>query len=137
VTGTPHIDDADPFDLPAWVGERAVTWIADSGTRFGHHIIGRLTADGEAALACDVLAIDQAYPTQVADSGWRRQAHQAWHNDQVLVISYDGRLTLAVPGHEFTADLLLAALARFAKAVGGTPERFTAALRLSALNRRR
>ena len=134
---TPEIDEADPFDLPSWVGEREVTWVADSGVRFGHHITGRLTADGESDIACDVLAIDQAYPTQVADSGWRRQAHQAWHNDQVLVISYAGRLTLAVPGHEFTADLVLAALARFAKSVGGTPERFTAALRLSALGRRR
>jgi len=130
------IDEADPFDLPAWVGEREVTWIAESGVRFGHHISGRLTSVGEGDLSLDVLAIDQAYPTQVADSGWRRQAHQAWHNDQVLVVTYDGRMTLAVPGHEFSADLVLAALARFAKAVGGKPERFTAALRLSALGRR-
>ena len=137
MTVAPEIAEADPFDLPAWVGEREVTWIADSGAQFGHHINGRLTSDGEGDLACDVLAIDQAYPTQVADSGWRRQAHQAWHNDQVLVIQYDGRLTLAVPGHQFTADLVLAALARFAKSVGGKPERFTAALRLSALGSQR
>jgi hypothetical protein len=134
---TAEISGADPFDLPAWVGEREVTWIADSGVRFGHHISGRLTAEGEIDLACDLLAIDQAYPHQVADSGWRRQAHQAWHDDQVLVISYDGRLTLAVPGHEFSADLVLAALARFAKSVGGQPANMTAALRLSALGRKR
>ena len=134
---TPEIAEADPFDLPAWVGERQVTWVAASAARFGHHITGSLTCDGEDDVVCDVLAIDQAYPQQVADSGWRRQAHQAWHNDQVLLIVYDGRLTLAVPGHQFTADLVLAALARFAKAVGGSPERFTAALRLSALGRAR
>lgn len=134
---TPEVSEADPFDLPAWVGEAEVTWVADSGVRFGHHIQGRLTSPGHDDLACDFLAIDQAYPHQVADSGWRRQAHQAWHNDQVLVVAYDGRLTLAVPGHEFSADLLLQALARFAKAVGGRPARFTAALRLSALGRPR
>jgi len=134
---TPEITEADPFDLPAWVGEGQVTWVAASAARFGHHITGCLTCDGEDDVVCDVLAIDQAYPQQVADSGWRRQAHQAWHNDQVLLIVYDGRLTLAVPGHQFTADLVLAALARFAKAVGGSPERFTAALRLSALGRAR
>ena len=62
-------------------------------------------------------------------------AHQAWHHDQVLLISYDDRLTLAVPGHEFSADLVLAALFRFAKAVGGRPDRMTAALRLGAVGR--
>jgi len=134
---TPEMAEADPFDLPAWVGEQPVTWYADTGSRFGHHISGRLSCEGEQPLVCDVLAIDQAYPQQVADSGWRRLAHQAWHNGQVLLVVYDGRFTLAVPGHEFTADLVLAALGRFAKAVGSTPERFTAALRLSALDRRR
>lgn len=129
------IADADPFDLPAWVGEREVTWYADSGARFGHQISGRITSAGQDDLVCDLLAIDQAYPQQVADSGWRRLAHQAWHNDQVLLISYDGRLTLAVPGHEFTADLVLAALGRFAKSVGAKPENFVAALRLGSVGR--
>jgi len=132
---TPDIVEADPFDLPNWVGEQEVTWFADSGARFGHHISGRFTAAGQEDLACDLLAIDQAYPQKVADSAWRRLAHQSWHNDQVLLISYDGRLTLAVPGHEFTADQVLAALARFAKSVGGRPERFVAALRIGAVGR--
>ncbi|MGD9958848.1 hypothetical protein [Nocardioides sp.] len=132
---TPAISEADPFDLPSWVGEKQVTWYADSGARFGHHIQGRVTADGQADLPCDLLAIDQAYPRQVADSGWRRQAHQAWHNDQVLLVDYGGRLTLAVPGHEFTADLVLAAMFRFSKAVGGQPENFVAALRLGSVGR--
>jgi hypothetical protein len=132
---TPEISEVDPFDLPSWVGEDEVTWYADSGGRFGHHISGRVTAPGQADEVCDLLAIDQAYPQQVADSAWRRQAHQAWHNDQVLLICYRDRLTLAVPGHEFSADLVLAALFRFAKSVGGKPERMTAALRLGAVGR--
>lgn len=132
----PTIRDADPFDLPAWVGESEVVWTAESGERFGHHITGHLasaTADG--VLGCDLLAIDQAYPRQVASSDWRRQAHLAWHNGEVLLIEYDGRLTLACPGHELTADLVLTALGRLAKAVGGKSERFTAALRLGAFGR--
>jgi hypothetical protein len=132
---TPTILDADPFELPAWVGEQEVTWYADSGARFGHHIRGRVTAVDKPDLACDLLAVDQAYPVQVADSGWRRRAHQAWHNDQVLLMSYDDRVTLAVPGHEFTADLVLAAMFRFSKAVGGRPENFVAALRLGSVGR--
>lgn len=132
----PVILDADPFALPEWVGESQVTWYADAGGRDGHRVTGRLTAAGEDDLICDLIAIDQAYPSQVADSGWRRRAHQAWHHGQVLLIDYDGRLTLAVPGHAFDAELVLTALSRLAKAVGGRPEDFTAALRLGAVGAR-
>lgn len=132
---TPEITEADPFELPDWVGERQVTWYADDGAWFGHHIHGRVTADGVPDLPCDLLAVDQAYPVQVADSGWRRLAHQAWRHGEVLLMTYDGRLTVAVPGHEFTADLVLTALGRFTRSVGGSPERFTAALRLGAPRR--
>lgn len=136
MSGDPTISDADPFDLPSWVGESEVVWTAESGERFRHHITGHLTSTtASGALGCDLLAIDQAYPRQVASSDWRRQAHLAWHNGEVLLIEYDGRLTLACPGHEFTADLVLTALGRLAKAVGGKPERFTAALRLGAFGR--
>jgi hypothetical protein len=48
----------------------------------------------------------------------------------VLLVQYDGRLTLAVPGSDFDADRTLETLARFAKAVGAKAQRFTAALRL-------
>ena len=125
-----RIDEADPFDLPDWVGELDVVWHTDTGALARHHISGRITASGRPDLACDALAIDQAYPEQVADSGWRRRAHQAWRHGEVLLVTCDGRLTLAVPGHEFSADLLLEALRRFTRAVGGRPERFVAALRL-------
>ena len=133
----PDIAAVDAFDLPEWVGVDEVTWHADPGTRFGHHITGRLTAEGREPVGCDLLAIDQAYPYQVADSGGRRQAHQAWHHGQVLLVMYDGRLTLGVPGHEFSADLVLAALARLAKAVGARPERFVAAIRIGCVGRTR
>ncbi|CUR60019.1 hypothetical protein NOCA270038 [metagenome] len=59
---TPEIHEADPFDLPAWVGEQEITWYADSGARFGHHIRGRVTAVDQPDLPCDLLAVDQAYP---------------------------------------------------------------------------
>jgi hypothetical protein len=48
----------------------------------------------------------------------------------VLLVEYDGCLTVAVPGTEFTADQVLEALSRLAKAVGVEPSRFMAALRL-------
>jgi hypothetical protein len=61
---------------------------------------------------------------------WRHDAHQAWSYGQVLLVEYDGRLTLAVPGTRFTADDALETLARLAKAVGVQPERFSVTLRL-------
>ncbi len=49
-------------------------------------------------MACDLLAVDQAYPEPVADDDIRTRAHLAWRHGQVLLIEYEGRLTLAVPG---------------------------------------
>jgi hypothetical protein len=48
----------------------------------------------------------------------------------VLLVSYDDRLTLAVPGTSFTAERILEAIARLAKAVGAQPESFAVLLRL-------
>ena len=56
-----------------------------------------------------------------ADLGW-----EEWR----VLVEYDGRLTLAVPGTSFTADLVLEAIGRLAKAVGVRPGQFVAALRL-------
>ena len=78
---------------------------------------GRLTGDAPDQ-PCDLLAVDEAYPVPVADDGTRLLAHQAWQHGQVLLIAYDGRLALAVPGNRFTADLALDALDRLARAVG-------------------
>lgn len=122
--------DADPFDLPEWLGETEVTWTAASGVRTGHRVAGLLTAEGHPELTCDLLAIDDAYPAPVADDQTRLRAHQAWRHGQVLLITCDSRLTLAVPGTCFTADLVLEALSRLAKAVGASAERYTARLRI-------
>jgi hypothetical protein len=48
----------------------------------------------------------------------------------VLLITYDGRLTLAVPGTAFTADGTLETISRLARAVGADASRFTVCLRL-------
>jgi hypothetical protein len=85
---------------------------------------------GEQPVECDLLAVDVAYPRPALSNEWRRRAHQQWTHGQVLLVEYDGRLTLAVPGTEFSADRVLECLSRFAKAVGAKPARFAAALRL-------
>lgn len=125
----PTVADVDPFDLPEWLGEAEVTWTARSSIR-GGHVSGILTGADQPELPCDLLAADVAYPTPVLDDQWRRAVHQQWAHGQVLLIAYDGRLTLAVPGTEFTADRALESLGRLALAVGAKSSRFVAALRL-------
>jgi hypothetical protein len=120
----------DPFDLPDWLGEEDVTWAAESGLRSGYAVPGVLTGDGHAPLACDLLAVDEAYPAPVAEESVRHDAHQAWRHGQVLLVRADDRLTLAVPGTRFTADVVLDALGRLAKAVGGSPEHYSVLLRI-------
>lgn len=135
------VDQVDPFDLPEWLGTSQVRWAAGSSIRGTHLVTGDLTdgsvpagPDGSAgpgrSVACDLLAADQAFPRPVLDEKWRCLAHQSWTHEQVLLVEYDRRLTLAVPGTRFTADLVLETLARLAKAVGVSPAQFVAALRL-------
>lgn len=120
----------DPFDLPEWLGEEEVTWAADSGLRSGHCVPGLLTGRGHDPLPCDLLAVDEAYPVPVADQELRHDTHQAWRYGQVLLVEDHGRLTLAVPGTRFTADIVLDALGRLAKAVGASPDHYTVLLRI-------
>lgn len=129
----PPVSEADPFDLPEWLGTEEVTWTARTGLRGAGHVAGELApvaGEGGCPLPCDVLAVDQAYPEPVIDEQWRRAVHQAWTLGQVLLVEYDGRLTLAVPGTELSAGDILEALGRLAKAVGVKPGRFAATLRL-------
>ena len=139
----PHLADLDPFDLPDWLGVGEVTWTPISGVRTGHHVFGTLTGapagpttervpDAPVPVPCDLLAIDEAYPVPVADDDARLRAHQAWRHGQILLVELDRRLTLAVPGTEFTADGVIDALSRLAKAVGARPERYAAYLRIGA-----
>jgi hypothetical protein len=123
------VTDLDPFDLPDWLGGSGVIWRPEHGVRVGHLVAGELTADGH-HLPCDLLAVDEAYPRPVADDDTRTRAHQSWRHGQVLLVQYDGRLTLAVPGRDFTADRVLDALARLALAVGASPDDYAALLSL-------
>ncbi len=137
-TLTPLIADIDPFDLPEWLGEGDVVWVADGGVRASHLVPGRLTCPGAAngvhatEQPCDLLAVDEAYPAPVADDATRLRAHQAWQHGQVLLVSYEGRLALAVPGNRFTADSALDALDRLARAVGAQPESYWANLNVGS-----
>jgi hypothetical protein len=126
----PEVTEVDPFDLPEWLGEVEVTWRAATSVRGSYRLEGDLVGAGVQPLTCDLLAADLAYPRPVLDPDWRGAAHRQWAHGQVLLVRYDGRLTLAVPGTEFTADQVLETLARLAKAVGVQPSRFVAALRL-------
>jgi hypothetical protein len=131
VSAPATVSPVDAFDLPEWLGTGQVTWTAVSSVHAGHLVRGQLTgATVGDALECDLLGADQAFPAPVLDDAWRRQTHQAWTHGQVLLVEYDGRRTLAVPGTSFTADLVLEAIGRLAKAVGVKPGEFVAALRL-------
>jgi len=122
-------DEVDPFDLPDWLGEPGVTWFAESGLHGGHLVRGALRNETE-KLACDLLAVDEAYPTPVADDATRLRSHQAWRHGQVHLASYDDRLTLLVPGREFSAELVLDVVGRLAKAVGAPADHYAVLLRL-------
>ena len=122
------VQPVDPFDLPEWLGTGPVTWTAQSSVRSGHRVDGTLSGDG-GSVDCDLLGADEAFPRPVLSEDWRRRSHQAWTHGEVLLVEYDGRLTLAVPGSSFTADLALEAIGRLAKAVGVRPAEFVVALR--------
>jgi hypothetical protein len=124
--------DFDPFDLPDWLGEGEVVWTPDHGLGREALVRGRLASTAPAEeLACDLLAVDEAYPAPVADDATRTRAHQSWRHGQALLLTVEGRLTVAVPGRRLTADLVLTCLSRLARAVAADPERYAAVLRVS------
>ncbi len=126
----PPLTAVDPFDLPEWLGANDVTWSADDGLRTGWIVAGRLDAAGEPSLACDLLAVDEAFPAPVALDATRQRAHQAWRHGEVLLVDRSGRLTLAVPGTTFTADLTLDAIGRLARSVGASLDHYAVHLRI-------
>jgi len=128
---TAPLGDLDPFDLPDWLGEGSVTWAAETGFRRGHLIRGHLSGAGS-DLPCDLLAVDEAYPSPLADATTRTRAHLAWRHGEILLLSEDDRVVLVVPGTGFTADLVLDALSRLAKAVGASPDNYVALLRIGS-----
>ncbi len=127
----PLLADLDAFDLPEWLGEGDVDWTAASGLRTGHLVSGLLRgADAGQSLACDLLAVDEAFPRPVADEAARVRAHQAWRHGQVLLVRHDDRLALAAPGTRWSPEDVLDALSRLARAVGASPERYAVRLRI-------
>ena len=122
--------DIDPFDLPEVLGAGEVTWSSIDALASGHHVRGLLTAADGSELACDLLAVDQAYPAPVASEAIRLRVHQAWRHGQVHLMSYGERLTLLVPGTCFTADTALDVVGRLAKALGASPAAYAVHLRL-------
>ena len=126
---TDRVAEADPFELPEWLGLGEVVWSTEGSVAGAHLVTGRLSRD-ENGHSADLLAVDRAYPVPALPEQWRRAAHQAWTHGQVLLLEVEGRLTLAVPATAFTADLALEALRRLAQSIGVPPQRFVAALRL-------
>lgn len=118
--------EADPFDLPDWLGLGAVTWRATSALGCAR-VRGELTGDGE-PVDCDLLAVDEACPMPVAEGKLRTAAHQAWRRGDLHLIEYDARLTLAVPGAVLDAEDALEAVERFARAVGADPASYSVLL---------
>jgi hypothetical protein len=130
VSAAPEPQDVDPFDLPEVLGDGAVTWSSTDALASGHLVRGELGAADGSRFACDLLAVDEAYPAPVASEAVRLRVHQAWRHGQVHLASYGGRLTLLVPGTSFTADTTLDAVARLAKALGASPASYAVHLRL-------
>ena len=126
----PAVEPVDAFDLPDWLGVAPVAWTAVDSIGATHLVAGCLRGSDGDPVDCDVLACDLAYPVPVLDERWRHDAHQAWTLGEVLLVEYDGRLTMVVPGTTVTAELALEAVRRLAKAVGAPADRFTVSLRL-------
>lgn len=117
----------DPFDLPDWLGASPVTWTAEGP--LGHGLVAGELAGGGRVMACDLLAVDRAFPRPAVEEAWRRLAHEHWSREQVLTLRLGDRLTLAAPGTALTAEDALLLIGRLARAVGVRPEAFLVALR--------
>lgn len=130
--GSP-VQSVDPFDLPEWLGIAEVTWASSAGGLGEARLRGSLSPgealDG-AGVPCDLLAVDVAHPVVVASEELRRAAHLAWHHGEVALVSIEHRLTLAVPGTGFTADRVIEAISRLARAVGARPTSYAVWLRI-------
>ncbi|MGA8256328.1 MAG: hypothetical protein WB767_07105 [Nocardioides sp.] len=133
MSGAPPVpSEVDPFDLPDALGAAEVIWSATDGIHCGARVGGILSPSQSDELACDLLAVDEAYPTPVASNELRSSVHLAWRHGQVQLAAYDDRLTILVPGRAFNAELVLEAVGRLAKAVGADPSDYSVRLRLGS-----
>jgi hypothetical protein len=130
VTAAVDVAELDPFDLPDWLGEGAVCWVTEDGLG-GHLVPGRLSGAADQLLACDLFAVDEAYPAPVLDEALRTRVHRAWRHGQVLLLTRDGRATVAAPGTSWSPDLVLETFTRVARAVGADPSLWSVRLGLS------
>jgi hypothetical protein len=76
--------------------------------------------------------VERAHGLPVGQRQFARRNTEAdvYYTDYGLLVELDGRLTVAMPGSEVTAEPALDAIRRLARAVGAPPDRFTVALRL-------
>jgi hypothetical protein len=126
----PSYDEADPFDLPDWLGECEVTWTSLAALTSGHLVSGELCAPGHGPLGCDLLAVDDAYPEPVAAEPIRVRVHQLWRHGEVLVARDGDRLLLLTPGSRIDSATALQAVGRLAHAVGARPGAYAVRLRV-------
>lgn len=129
--------EADPFDLPEWLGVSEVTWQADADIDHRGQVAGQLRSGASVdaspePMPCDLIAVDVAVPLPAVTDQVRRAAHLAWRDGQVLVGELDGRTALAVPGVEFDSVLVVETLRRLCKAVGANGDRWLVSLRIGA-----
>lgn len=123
--------EVDPFDLPEWLGTDEVTWTPTEGLHLGL-VRGVLRSERDGAqVDCDLLAVDVAYPEPIVPEELRVDVHRTWKHGEVLLVLRTGRLTVAAPGIEHSADQVLEMLRRLSKAVGARPEQFAARLFLA------
>lgn len=120
---------ADPFDLPDWLGEHALTWRADTSID-GPVAAGTLCGVPDGCLPLAVLGADEAYPLPAVAEQVRAQVHQAWRYGQVALLVSDRSYAVAVPATTVDVDLVCEALRRFAKAIAVDPERISVHVRL-------
>ncbi len=117
---SPPVAELDPFDLPDWLGDGPVVWASEQGLS-GHLVTGHLTGTPDQVIPCDLLAVDQAFPAPVLEETTRTRVHQAWRHGQVLLLTREGRATVAAPGTSWSADRALEAITRVVRTVGADP----------------
>ena len=113
----PPSDPSTPSTSPSGWASRRSHGPRSSGLRSEHHVTGALVGPSGAEIECEVLACDLAYPAPVLEEKWRGAAHRAWQSEETLLLEYDGRLTLVVPGTSVGVEDALEAIRRLAKAV--------------------
>lgn len=91
---------------------------------------GVLRSDRGDETPLDLLAVDAAYPAVVCPDEHRKSAHQAWQFGELAMVEEAGRVTAAVPGTRFDANVACDVIRRLAKSVGAPTRNYTVSLAL-------